>query len=86
LEQTTKADELWRIGYREELPDKSSACRRERQINRQKSRRYLEATISERSMRSGYLLRRKLARIYVNVDAGKVICFGRALSTRSGLA
>ena len=47
--RSTKSGRPWRIVYREEHPDKASACRREQQIKRQKSRRYLEVLIAEGS-------------------------------------
>gem|GEM_PF-5544438 len=39
--RSTKSGRPWRIAYREEQSGKSSACLRERQIKRQKSRRHL---------------------------------------------
>jgi putative endonuclease len=47
--RSTKAGRPWRIVYTEQYPDRSGAVRREYEIKRRKSRKYIETLIAARA-------------------------------------
>ena len=47
--RSTKSGRPWHVVYTEEYPDRSAALRRENEIKRQKSRKYIEALIAMRA-------------------------------------
>jgi len=49
----TKSKRPWKLVYREELPDRSNAVRRERQIKNHKNKTYIESLVKTSRLQSG---------------------------------